>query len=260
MASNKNITMRQFNGTDYDYLYPKTTTGQVSGLSDNYYSKSESNGLYLKTDGSNVMNGNINVNNHYVTGVLTGINGTDAASKDYVDNTIASSLAGTWKEFNTVNYSYSYSNQQNAPPTSAAIIPTGINIQNIKRLRITVQFGVFTWVGGWKYSGDTTSSYMSFSPFGPQYSNYSNRTETHTNEYTLNEPVLTGIAYISGTYRFWFAGGDSNSSQFFLSTNNSYVVTSVSAPSYPNNVSFSGAANVQNGTNINAIIKVYGLF
>ena len=41
MASEKNITMRQFNGTDYDTLYPKTRIEQVDGLSDNYYTKDQ---------------------------------------------------------------------------------------------------------------------------------------------------------------------------------------------------------------------------
>lgn len=31
MATNKNITMKQFNGTDYDMLYPKTKVEQVEG-------------------------------------------------------------------------------------------------------------------------------------------------------------------------------------------------------------------------------------
>lgn len=38
MAINKNILMKQFNGTDYDILYPKTIAEQVEGV----YSKSES--------------------------------------------------------------------------------------------------------------------------------------------------------------------------------------------------------------------------
>ena len=37
MATNKNITMKQFNGTDYDTLYPKTIASQV----DNVYNKEE---------------------------------------------------------------------------------------------------------------------------------------------------------------------------------------------------------------------------
>lgn len=32
MATNKNITMKQFNGVDYDTLYPKTIASQVEGL------------------------------------------------------------------------------------------------------------------------------------------------------------------------------------------------------------------------------------
>lgn len=31
MAINKNITMKQYNGTDYDTMYPKTTVEQVIG-------------------------------------------------------------------------------------------------------------------------------------------------------------------------------------------------------------------------------------
>ena len=37
MATNKNITMKQFNGTDYDTLYPKTIASQVDGV----YNKTE---------------------------------------------------------------------------------------------------------------------------------------------------------------------------------------------------------------------------
>lgn len=37
MASNKNITMKQFNGTDYDTLYPKTVASQIPDV----YSKTE---------------------------------------------------------------------------------------------------------------------------------------------------------------------------------------------------------------------------
>lgn len=32
MATTKKITMKQFNGTDYDTLYPKTIAGQISGV------------------------------------------------------------------------------------------------------------------------------------------------------------------------------------------------------------------------------------
>ena len=32
MATNKNITMKQFNGVDYDTLYPKTIASQIEGF------------------------------------------------------------------------------------------------------------------------------------------------------------------------------------------------------------------------------------
>lgn len=92
MASNKNITMRQFNGTDYDYLYPKTTTDQVSGLYDNIYTKSQSDGLYLKTNGSNAMTGNLNVGNHYLSNVANPVSPQDGVTKQYVDNQISNGL------------------------------------------------------------------------------------------------------------------------------------------------------------------------
>ena len=37
LATNKNIIMKQFNGTDYDTLYPKTVAAQI----DDVYSKDE---------------------------------------------------------------------------------------------------------------------------------------------------------------------------------------------------------------------------
>ena len=37
MATEKNITMKQFNGTDYDILYPKTIASQIPDV----YSKTD---------------------------------------------------------------------------------------------------------------------------------------------------------------------------------------------------------------------------
>ena len=48
MATNKNITMKQFNGTDYDTLYPKTVASQVDGV----YNKEET-----LTDGTKAIYG-----------------------------------------------------------------------------------------------------------------------------------------------------------------------------------------------------------
>ena len=44
MASVKKITMREYNGTDYDTLYPKTIASQVEGV----YNKTETNTLLQK--------------------------------------------------------------------------------------------------------------------------------------------------------------------------------------------------------------------
>lgn len=56
MATNKNITVKQFNGVDYDTLYPKTSLTQVEGLSASlaeYYSKNQT----LNTDTMNLFVG-----------------------------------------------------------------------------------------------------------------------------------------------------------------------------------------------------------
>lgn len=41
MASEKKITMREYNGTDYDTLYPKTIPEQIEGLDDMFYTKDQ---------------------------------------------------------------------------------------------------------------------------------------------------------------------------------------------------------------------------
>lgn len=41
MATDKNITMKQYNGVDYDTLYPKTILSQIDGMSDFYFNKNQ---------------------------------------------------------------------------------------------------------------------------------------------------------------------------------------------------------------------------
>ena len=48
MATNKNITMKQFNGTDYDTLYPATIAEQIPDV----YSTSET---YSQTQTNNLL-------------------------------------------------------------------------------------------------------------------------------------------------------------------------------------------------------------
>lgn len=57
MATNKNITMKQFNGTDYDTLYPKTNVEQVENLTPS------SIGAVAKT--GDTMTGNLNIQRDY---------------------------------------------------------------------------------------------------------------------------------------------------------------------------------------------------
>ena len=57
MATTKNITMKQFNGTDYDTLYPKTKTEQVENLTPS------SIGAVAKT--GDTMTGNLTIKRDY---------------------------------------------------------------------------------------------------------------------------------------------------------------------------------------------------
>lgn len=41
MATDFNITMKQYNGVDYDTLYPKTILSQIEGMSDSYFNKNQ---------------------------------------------------------------------------------------------------------------------------------------------------------------------------------------------------------------------------
>nr|DAZ41714.1 MAG TPA: tail fiber protein [Caudoviricetes sp.] len=80
MATNKNITMRQFNGVDYDTLYPKTIASQI----DDVYSKSETSNLFLPKAGGSV-GGILDMNGNKITNLATPTLSSDAATKGYVD-------------------------------------------------------------------------------------------------------------------------------------------------------------------------------
>ena len=56
MATTKNITMKQFNGTDYDTLYPKTVYNQVSGVAPAGYGLGAKDGKLI-TDGNDAIVG-----------------------------------------------------------------------------------------------------------------------------------------------------------------------------------------------------------
>lgn len=80
MATNKNITMRQYNGVDYDTLYPKTIASQI----DDVYSKDEMSNLFLPKAGGS-MGGILDMNGNRITNVAAPISNSDPATKEYVD-------------------------------------------------------------------------------------------------------------------------------------------------------------------------------
>lgn len=80
MVTNKNITMRQYNGVDYDTLYPKTIASQI----DDVYSKDEMSNLFLPKAGGS-MGGILDMNGNRITNLPTPTSNSDPATKGYVD-------------------------------------------------------------------------------------------------------------------------------------------------------------------------------
>lgn len=80
MATNKNITMKQYNGVDYDTLYPKTIATQI----DDVYSKDEMSNLFLPKAGGS-MGGILDMNGNRITNLPTPTSNSDPATKGYVD-------------------------------------------------------------------------------------------------------------------------------------------------------------------------------
>ena len=80
MATNKNITMKQFNEVDYDTLYPKTIAAQI----DDVYSKDETSNLFLPKAGGS-MGGILDMNGNRITNLPSPTSNSDPATKEYVD-------------------------------------------------------------------------------------------------------------------------------------------------------------------------------
>lgn len=80
MATNKNITMKQYNGIDYDTLYPKTIASQI----DDVYSKDEMSNLFLPKAGGS-MGGILDMNGNRITNLPTPTSNSEPATKGYVD-------------------------------------------------------------------------------------------------------------------------------------------------------------------------------
>ena len=79
MATNRNIQMNYYNGTDYDVLYPQSTIAQISNLQNTLNSK-------LNLSGG-TMTGNLTLNGDPSSGL-------QAVTKQYVDNNITSKIDG----------------------------------------------------------------------------------------------------------------------------------------------------------------------
>lgn len=82
MATNYNITMKRYNGTDYDVLYPRTLPSQIDG---GVYTKDEATGLFLSKTGGQ-MSGLLDMNGNKISNLAAPTAANDAATKYYVDN------------------------------------------------------------------------------------------------------------------------------------------------------------------------------
>lgn len=82
MVTNYNITMKRYNGTDYDVLYPRTLPSQIDG---GVYTKDEATGLFLSKTGGQ-MSGLLDMNGNKISNLAAPTAANDAATKDYVDN------------------------------------------------------------------------------------------------------------------------------------------------------------------------------
>lgn len=82
MATNYNITMKRYNGTDYDILYPRTLPSQIDG---GVYTKDEATGLFLSKTGGQ-MSGLLDMNGNKISNLAEPTDDFDAVTKYYVDN------------------------------------------------------------------------------------------------------------------------------------------------------------------------------
>ena len=81
MSTNKNITMKQYNGIDYDTLYPKTTASQVIGLEDISSVK-----VFTGTIGTSWTENDDSTKTQTVT--ITGLTATNTAIVDHSQDNI----------------------------------------------------------------------------------------------------------------------------------------------------------------------------
>ena len=127
MATNKNITMKQFNGVDYDALYPKTIASQI----DDVYSKDEMSNLFLPKAGGS-MGGILDMNGNRITNLASPVANSDPATKEYVDG----SQSVTKKLF--------YSNDSLTLTNDGMKIPINATIDDLTNCSALTYSGIFT--------------------------------------------------------------------------------------------------------------------
>lgn len=157
MATNYNITMKRYNGTDYDILYPRTLPSQIDG---GVYTKDEATRLFLSKTGD-TMGGLLDMDGHKISNLAAPTAANDAATKDYVDNghkTLVKSLSQS--EIASLN-----SGSQIQAFSVDYYIDNGYTsiITKVRNLNISITssftseeecwFGAFTWIG--QYAGDS---------------------------------------------------------------------------------------------------------
>ena len=104
MATNRNIQMNYYNGTDYDVLYPQSTIAQISNLQSSLNSK-------LNLSGG-TMTGNLTLKGNPTSNLM-------AATKQYVDNNVGLDNS-PFKVIDdiTLNFVKQYSNNQETTVTA----------------------------------------------------------------------------------------------------------------------------------------------
>lgn len=155
MATNYNITMKRYNGTDYDILYPRTLPSQIDG---GVYTKDEATGLFLSKTGGR-MSGLLDMNGNKISNLDAPTRANDAATKDYVDNNSYIQTKTLVKSLSQSEIASLNSGSQIQAFVSSYYIDKGYTsiITKVRNLEISMTsqltremkcwFGAFMWLG-----------------------------------------------------------------------------------------------------------------